>query len=593
MQYVVLPDVKNLQIGNFQMYKNNYFNWFFNEDMNLFLGINGLGKTTTIKTLAYAIVGLSNEKNESDLTKEEIRAIEGLESKTEIKEFTEIKEVGIIDKNYFKRYKVVSENPYVIIEFNLKEKVFKLRRNLVNHKLESIEIDGEELIGDLEKKYEEYFEKFSGIELRNFKKILYTLQIRTEEAPSLLFRPTIQHIVLRTLLFGKDFHGKFLSMEKRLRAVESTFRQNKFHLSSLRKIILDKTDNIEDLYKDINNLCCELSDESKKQRNKLEELNAKKNEFEDKEEQLKKEVKKLQDQINNYNDEINKVELEKSELEYTIQEKEDEIISVKKKFYADIYCEDDIYILALNALTERNSCIFCNTNNISEEEIKRIINSTSKGRCSFCNSKIADSIRDESKNLPNKLHSENMDLIKERKILSKSLSQAICRIDKLNLEVKELKLSYEEKVKKILETQKEIGIINTLISNERINNQGVDDAVINKQIDEKKREIDKLCASIEIDKKNYDNISLETFGKIVDYKYIDDEENLDFIDGKKKELLDLRCSYDLLVKEADINIKGIEEKLINKFNQYNILSDFCLHRIVTKDLDRNVSVIKY
>lgn len=569
-EYVNLPEITYLEINNFNLYKDGKFTWNFDKKFNLFLGTNGLGKTTTISLIAYALVGFINKK-EKDENNDKIR-------KNEIEEFTEILDYGITDKKYYKRYTQQKEST-VSLKFKLGSNIIELTRDMLNHNINKLKINNDEIFQDQEKKYIETFEIFSGISIKNFIRILYTLLIRYEEAPSLLFRPKTQHTALRTLFFDSTFHEKFLNVERKYRSLDGDFRRFSDDLRTAQKKIIENEDLINKKNEELGILSTSKeTKESQKEYNilKLEESikNYEKNII-----NIEEQISLNEKLLNEFNSSLGISNQKKDKVNYNIEIIEEEISELEKRLYSYIYSSNSIYNLAVKSLKKHNDCIFCGS--IIEKDKLSVINeSIDESTCPFCHTKI--------NTIKNNNEIDKSELNKKLEIkhgLLDSLKKINTEIDTLNSQIN----SYSNKLSMLYKELKDIRFI--LISINKDLDKLLNDKS-NKEYHDLVDEIKKMRNSTDALINEFEKDSIKIYGYKVDYNsYESPTEARKGIGGIDSELKNIELEYFSLQDKSTKGIKEFESKIIDKFNKYNILKDeFTLEVQESESLEPNIIV---
>jgi len=69
--YIKLPCLKSISVNNYALFKENW-TYEVKNGLNLFLGANVLGKTTTSNLVIYGIAGIWEERKVNTMGKEDI-----------------------------------------------------------------------------------------------------------------------------------------------------------------------------------------------------------------------------------------------------------------------------------------------------------------------------------------------------------------------------------------------------------------------------------------------------------------------------------------------------------------------------------------
>ena len=178
-KYIKLPIIKEIEVKGYELFKSDW-KYEFKNGLNLFIGENRLGKTTTVYIILYGIVGLPKK-----------------------------------NKNFFsdrlpEREQIRNTRPSVRLGFNIGFDYIEIERDLFTSQINSFSINGQTCKKNKDKKIEEiYFKKIvrlGGIScLNDYAFLLENLLIREEEGNYLLWEPEAQIRILR-LLFN---YGKF------------------------------------------------------------------------------------------------------------------------------------------------------------------------------------------------------------------------------------------------------------------------------------------------------------------------------------------------------------------------------------------------
>ena len=108
---VFLPKLKKIRIVNYSLYSED-INYDFIDGLNLIVGGNGVGKTTFINILRYALIGLYKKELDVKVYKGEKRLVRG----------------RYANSDYFFRNRTKQidsdKNGYVELEFEINETLF-------------------------------------------------------------------------------------------------------------------------------------------------------------------------------------------------------------------------------------------------------------------------------------------------------------------------------------------------------------------------------------------------------------------------------------------------------------------------------------
>lgn len=129
--YIKLPCLKSISVNNYALFKDNW-TYEVKNGLNLFLGANGLGKTTTANLIIYGIVGIWEERKVNTRGKEDI--------------------VDQLSEDYFsarenneQRESLGDATPSIIIEFDIDSTHIKVRRNLAPLEIVEFHINEKEV----------------------------------------------------------------------------------------------------------------------------------------------------------------------------------------------------------------------------------------------------------------------------------------------------------------------------------------------------------------------------------------------------------------------------------------------------------------
>ncbi|WP_312906387.1 AAA family ATPase [Sphingobacterium multivorum] len=190
MRKIFLPELISINIKNYSLYPNGLdYTFDFIKGFNLILGGNGMGKTTFVSIIKYALIGNYKKQFEYTRTYKEVK-IEKRERNSD--DFF---------KNRIDNSIVLDSDPTVTLSFRVSDTVFTVTRNLKEIKIESLFINGVQIDGEiiLESKYEAA--KNKGLQIDHFLSSIYEAEF--EKEASISFDDLI-FFVNYILFFGED-----------------------------------------------------------------------------------------------------------------------------------------------------------------------------------------------------------------------------------------------------------------------------------------------------------------------------------------------------------------------------------------------------
>ena len=429
--YIKIPTIKSVKVKNYPLfdYKNkDYWEFDISNGVNLLLGANSIGKTTTMNMIIFAFVGIQ-------------------------------KDITQIDLQYFSERLKLQErnkaNQYITLEFFIGEDLISICRNLRGDgKLKSF------MLNNIEQdivEYEKYIEKATQMTMQELCKLLQFMLIREEEGNYILWDITKQTEIISILLNKTIFYREFSKnkniykkIDNKSKKLKNRVYNEKKHIKTLRekqqKQLIERSDN-----SNINNL------DKKKDKLLLDSKNLK--------EDKKNKYKDLK-QLRNEDEEIYKRFIN---IRSKLQENESYLQELNKRLNNFLNSEiDNIYDnslkLGASKMKDYHHCIFCD-NDISKSKANKIFNKyVINKQCPVCDSSIGS---------------------KETEKSIQTYEENIEEIDKIKKEIKKFKKEYkntednkiykEEEVKK---QQKQIILIEKQVHNTELELKS-----INKQLD--------------------------------------------------------------------------------------------------------------
>lgn len=189
MRKIYLPELISIHIKNFTLYPNGLdYSFDFIKGVNLVLGGNGMGKTTFVNLIKYAILG--NYKDRYDFRRTYLEKIIQRRQEIPSSYFSNRMDANVITDG---------EEPFVELFFKIHDTLFHVIRGLCEIKIISLEVDGVEILGEqiVQTKYEKLPEE------EKMSYLLYKYEKEVEKCANITFDDLIV-FVNGVLFFGED-----------------------------------------------------------------------------------------------------------------------------------------------------------------------------------------------------------------------------------------------------------------------------------------------------------------------------------------------------------------------------------------------------
>lgn len=425
MRNIFLPELLSIRIKDYSLYPNNLdYSFEFVKGFNLILGGNGMGKTTFVSLIKYALIG--NYKKQYEYTRTY------KESKIEKRE----RNSDDFFKNRLDPSVETKSDPTVTLNFKVNNTHFSVTRGLKQVRIEELYIDDKKIDGSiiLEGKYESLKRDGQKSELANY--LPNILETNFEKLANISFDDLI-FFVNYILFFGED-HKTILWDEDVQRELFNTFfnspelnlsrqeaeREGKYFDSRARhksedkraiRKVLDKIEKKEPKSENITSDIISLKEKVEHLTLDLKKIHKKRRENETK-------VSILESTKNSLAHEIDEIETRRNELK----------VSLSFKEYNN---QHKLYPSFLKNIQTNHICPLCNTKN--EVLHNKVIHNQDK--CWACDSEITNSseMDEESKSV---LESLNSEYIKK----STSLKAAQEEVKSIEKSIADLDLDFKE-----------------------------------------------------------------------------------------------------------------------------------------------------
>jgi predicted nucleic acid-binding Zn-ribbon protein len=365
--YINLPRLERISVQNYTLFLKDW-SYKLIDGLNLFIGANGLGKTTTTYLIIYGITGVYEDE---------------------------------IDTNYFKQrgnnQDINDNNPSVTIEFAIKDNSILIERYLYQNKIKRLVINEasyDESVENLEIFYNDSLMEYIGISnLGDIVFLLKKFMIRAEEGNYLLWDSLDQSKLIRLIINSPGFEDEYSKIEKEVQKYDTLYRGNQ---DTKAQFVKRQND---------------LKIEKEKILNKKQDYQSRKVILEDNEtieealNNLSLKRQRIFENINYYTDNLKTSDREIEQVSFEIESRNDKIISKEKIFYSSIYSDDKI-LSAIHKLKNYNICIYCN-NKITPKISNQIVETVEiSEHCPVCDSKLQknNEIKSSSKDVSPELN---------------------------------------------------------------------------------------------------------------------------------------------------------------------------------------------
>ncbi len=398
-EYIKLPIIKEIEVKGYELFKSDW-KYEFKKGLNLFVGCNRLGKTTTVYIILYGIVGLPKKNKD------------------------------FFSDRVLHREQIENVRPTVRLKFDIGSDCIEIERDLLSSQINWLSINSQTYKKDEAKKIEEIYSKkivsLAGISsLNDYKFLLENLLIREEEGNYLLWKPEDQIRVLRLLFnygkFDEEFRkleGEVRKYDTKVRGQQDTQAQFKKSLDAIKKEKCAEIKSMEGL-------------DIQKREKRLKVLIKDKNKLNSSDKNISENIKNIEKNKKKATQIIHSISNE-------IEELDSEIMGMENIFFKSVYVDPKIQ-LANHKLKYYQICMFCNQK-ISSKRVQSIVTQIEdEKKCPVCNSKF---IRDSKDILDEKERQELVkDLIRKRKLVigkKRDLSRKQKELNDLSEKLKEL-----------------------------------------------------------------------------------------------------------------------------------------------------------
>lgn len=429
---IFLPTLKRVKISNYSLY-NCDIDYEFIEGLNLIIGGNGVGKTTFISIVKYALIGLYKKDLDVRVYKGEKRLIRGkyancntyFRNRTNEKETDKFGCVELwftIDKTNF--YVKRSLYNAQILEATYETEGFihfiegqSIRQDL--YKGYELTEDNEKNINNLQYNYEHLVAKTANLaDFDDFIFFVNQILLFGESRENVLWSKEVQERLLSSFLNDAVLEKKRKEYSLNAKYQDSLARHKQEEIKAIRRV-LKQIEGVNSNKRGINELA--LAEE-------IERLEIKEENIQDVRDELEKKISSIYRKISELSHKINDKEREKEKIENQYNREYWPGINPKYTVYKRQYVGNKI-------------CPMCNTDLGDEQIIDEI------GKCFFCHTSIR--VETEESDELIKINEQLNLLMNERKEREKNISNYEQELSGLDSEYRKVKIKLFDKKNKM------------------------------------------------------------------------------------------------------------------------------------------------
>lgn len=377
MRNIYLPELLAVHIKNYTLYPHGLdYKHEFIKGFNLVLGGNGMGKTTFVSLIKYALIG--NYKKQYEYTRTY------RDNKIEKRERH--------PDDFFRNRKDnsirVESDPIIILKFKVNKTTFEVTRSLINPGIENLKVDGNELIGSIisESKFEILKKKGSGSDVTNSLLSVYEREFESranitfddliffvnyilffgEDHKTILWDEDVQKELFNTFFNSPDLNIARQEAEREAKYYDSRARHKSEDKRAIRKV-LDKVEKKESNVENSLTELVKLKDSIESSNSTLIKIHAERTKNSSK-------ISILESNKNTQTQQLDEIETERNSI-------------INNLSFAEYRIQHRLYDSFLKNIQSNHVCPMCNSHN---EQLYKKASSNQK-KCWVCESEIITS----------------------------------------------------------------------------------------------------------------------------------------------------------------------------------------------------------
>lgn len=427
MKELYLPNLRKIKIKEYTLYQQEpTFEYEFKDGTNAVIGANGIGKTTFVNIIIYCLVGHKKKK-------------------FKINKNTQKMKIEYTDEDFFSSRIDNSADDFknksakASLEFSLGNTQIVITRSLMDNKINSLFIDGQEINEPNDIIYQAKIEELSNIsQFQDFEVLIREFLFFDEQRKNVAWEIDSQDNILRILLLDEEYHLKINDLEDKITKADTKGRHKsedkRVAEASYNELVEAKDDVVNQSKVGMEDTDSEIEN-NKDHEFKRQKLVSRKNEINHQLVIRKEELAIEQEKFSEVTQESLQIEGTLTNISAIYDNVMSEIKRLETDLYKSIYNKlpDYYFTIEKNMLAE-GKCLVCNAKSREIQQNASILKR--KGKCLICSSKLVDSVSVDSGVV------ERLNLLNDEKIEKlNQLNNQKNKQEKLNTKLQESKNS--------------------------------------------------------------------------------------------------------------------------------------------------------